>query len=609
MAVRPLIVAVSKRGAALAVRLAAPLAADTCLSARVAPPGYAGRTYAAPAGLRLTIATAFDAAQPLVLVMPVGAAVRLIAPHLASKHSDPPVVAVDDAGRFAIPLASSHKGGANELATRIAGILGSQAVVTTAAEATGTLALDVLAREQEWKLEPASDLTRVTALLVEGATVGCYQEAGDEAWWADAPANLQRLSSLPSQPPEGAAALLVISDRGATLPSGIPTAVYRPPTLAAGVGCVRGAAADEMDVLLRQTLAETGLSPLSVAAIATIDVKRDEAGISELAARYGVPVCYYTAAELTAAPGPSEPSAAVLAAVGTPGVCEPAAQLAANGGPLLAAKHKTPRATVAIARIAVPERRGSLTLVGLGPAGPEGLTEQARQALQTADTVVGYSLYVDFVRPWLGERDYRAHPIGKEVERCREAVELARAGRRVALVCSGDAGIYGMAGLVLEIYAAESAAAEADALTVIPGVSASQSAAALLGAPLMSDFATISLSDLMTPWATIRDRLQAIAAAGLVVALYNPASARRSQQLAEAVDILLAHRPPETPAGIVRDAGRPGQQVTVTDLGHLLDHPINMLTTLVIGNRMTQRIGNRIFTRRGYSTGQRPAAS
>ena len=601
-AVRPLIIAVSKSGAALAARLAAPLAADTCLSARAAPPGYGGRTYAAAVDLRQALAAAFAAAQPLVLVMPVGAAVRLIAPHLRSKHSDPPVVAVDDDGRFAIPLASSHEGGANELATRVAGILGAQAVVTTAAEATGTLALDVLAREQAWKLEPGSDLTHVTALLVEGAPVAGYQDAGDESWWAYAPPNLQRLSVLPSAAPPATAELLAITDRVITLPSGIRTALFRPPTLAVGVGCVRGATADEMDALLCQTLAETGLSPLSVAAIATIDMKRDEAGIGELATRYGVPVHYYPAADLTAAPGPSDPSTAALAAVGAPGVCEPAALLAANGGPLLAVKHKTPRVTVAVARIA-PQRRGSLALVGLGPADAEGLTEQARQALQASDTVVGYSLYLDFVRPWLGLRDYRAHPIGEEVERCREAVDLAREGRRVALVCSGDAGIYGMAGLVLEIYAAEGAAAEADALTVIPGVSAAQSAAALLGAPLMSDFATISLSDLMTPWATIRARLQAVAAADLVVALYNPASARRRRQLAEAVDILLAHRPPDTLAGTVRDAGRPGQQVAVTDLGHLLEHPIDMLTTLIIGNSMTQRIGNRIFTRRGYTTG------
>jgi precorrin-3B C17-methyltransferase len=187
------------------------------------------------------------------------------------------------------------------------------------------------------------------------------------------------------------------------------------------------------------------------------------------------------------------------------------------------------------------------------------------------------------------------------VERARLALELAREGRRAALVSSGDAGVYGTAGIVFELLA-ESDASDAVPIEVVPGVSAAHAAAALLGAPLMNDYAAISLSDLMTPWEIIARRLEAAAAADFVVALYNPASARRREQLAQAHQIFLRHRSPDTPVGIVRNAGRPGETVQVIPLGELLDHPVDMSTIVLIGNRATIRVGNRMVTRRGYLT-------
>ena len=174
-------------------------------------------------------------------------------------------------------------------------------------------------------------------------------------------------------------------------------------------------------------------------------------------------------------------------------------------------------------------QQGTLTVVGIGPGAPEDMTLRARTALERAEAVVGYGLYLDMLRPWLRQKQYYASLIGEEAARCRLAINLMRAGKQVALVSSGDAGIYGMAGLVFELLAEEGAPADMERVTVVPGVSAAQAAAAALGAPLMSDFATISLSDLMTPWEVIEQRLQAAAGADLVVALYNPASKRRQQ--------------------------------------------------------------------------------
>jgi len=251
--------------------------------------------------------------------------------------------------------------------------------------------------------------------------------------------------------------------------------------------------------------------------------------------------------------------------------------------------------------MAEPSFSGHLAIVGLGPGGEELLTPRARQALESAEVVVGYRAYLDLLRPWLRGVEHQASELGEEVARAREAIDLARAGRRVALVSSGDAGIYGMAGPAFEVLA-ERGWREGDPppVEVEPGVSAAQAAAALLGAPLMSDFAAISLSDLLTPWETIERRLEAAGMGDFVVALYNPRSARRQQRLARAREILLRWRPASTPVGVVRNAARAGQSVLLTDLGGLSDTPVDMLTIVIVGNSATFRVGNRLATRRGY---------
>jgi precorrin-3B C17-methyltransferase len=228
------------------------------------------------------------------------------------------------------------------------------------------------------------------------------------------------------------------------------------------------------------------------------------------------------------------------------------------------------------------------------------VTERAIRTLEGADDIVGYDGYLEQVRPWVGLKRYHGSPIGQEVERSRLAITLAREGRRVALVSSGDAGVYGTAGIVFELLAEDGAEHEAERVEVVPGISAANTAAALLGAPLMSDFVTISLSDLMTPADTIERRIEAAAAGDLVVALYNPASMRRRALLQRAREILLQHRAPTTPVGLVRNASRPGQEVTITDLEHLPEHAVDMFTLVLVGNSATVRVGDRLVTRRGY---------
>ncbi len=606
------ILAVSRRGVELAARIRGVLPADLIIPERLAEQASSAgagivRLYG-PDGVRGAVADAFAGYPRIVLILPVGAAVRLVAPLVGDKHVDPGVVALDEAGVNAVALLSGHIGGGNELAHAVAAAVGARSVITTAAEVLGGLALDLLGRDWGWTLDDDSGMTRASAALLDGEPVGAFQDAGEEAWWREAPRNVQRYADLADLAAAHVSARLVVSDRVLPTPLERPCVVYRPRTLMVGVGCVRGATAAEIEALLLDTLTRHGLVRASVRACATIDQKRHEAGILELAEQHGWELKTFSAAELTATGAPSGASPVVQDAVGAPGVCEPAALLASGAPTLIVPKTRTRRVTVAVARIsanAPPVARdgdggGNLALVGIGPGGPEGLTARARELLQAADAVVGYHGYLALLRPWLVGPVLHGSPIGEEVQRARLAIAIARAGQRVTLVSSGDAGVYGTAGIVFELLGDEGAGTEATAIEVVPGVSAAHAAAALLGAPLMNDYATISLSDLMTPWAVIERRLQAVAEADMVVALYNPMSGRRRAQLARAHAILIAHRPPTTPVGIVRNAGRLGQSVRIVDLGDLLDEEIDMLTIVIVGNRATIRVGDRLVTRRGY---------
>ena len=244
-----------------------------------------------------------------------------------------------------------------------------------------------------------------------------------------------------------------------------------------------------------------------------------------------------------------------------------------------------------------------LFVIGIGPGGLNHMTFEARQAIENADVVVGYKTYLEFIEPLLVDKAVFSSGMMREVERCAQALAIAASGKTVALVSSGDAGIYGMAGLALELADEPDAPYQGVEVVVVPGVSAVQAAASVLGAPLMHDFAVISLSDLLTPLEKIRKRLKAAAEADFVVALYNPRSKGRTTQIEEAAATLMAARGPQVPVGIVRNACREGEKRIITTLGEMLNHPIDMFSLVIIGNASTRvcRDG-RIVTPRGYAT-------
>lgn len=240
---------------------------------------------------------------------------------------------------------------------------------------------------------------------------------------------------------------------------------------------------------------------------------------------------------------------------------------------------------------------GKIYVIGIGPGDLEHMTIKAREALEESDLIVGYSTYVELIKEYFPQKEFISSQMTREVERCIMVLQKAEEGRTVALISSGDSGIYGMAGIMLEVASKEGSSIPVE---VVPGVTAASAAAAVLGAPVMHDFAVISLSDLLTPWETIEKRLEYAAMGDFVVCLYNPKSRNRQDYIRIARDILLQHRQGGTPVGIVRNAGRKQESMDIATLETMLDFEIDMFTMVIIGNSMTYIEGKRIITPRGY---------
>ncbi len=252
------------------------------------------------------------------------------------------------------------------------------------------------------------------------------------------------------------------------------------------------------------------------------------------------------------------------------------------------------------------ESQGKLSVIGIGPGSPDQMTAAARTALEESDVILGYRGYVNQIASLLGNKRVISSGMRQEMERARQAVELAVAGNTVAVVCSGDAGVYGMASPILEVVHQVGAPIE---VVIVPGIPSPQSAASLLGAPLANDYAVISLSDLLTPWEAIAKRLALAAEGDFVLVLMNPASTKRTWQLKEAMRLILEHRNATTPVGIVTNAYRDGQSVAVTTIANLAKHDVDMSTTLVVGNSLTFAHAGKMITPRGYKSPPAPSVS
>ncbi len=515
----------------------------------------------------------FEAGEPVVAVMAAGIAIRRLAPLLVDKRGEPPVVAVAEDGSAVVPLLGGHRG-ANRLARRLARTLGVQAAVTTASDVLLGVALDD--PPPGWTLANSEMAKPVMAALIGGEPVRLEVEAGDAGWLAPLPWS------------DGGRLAVRVSDR--SLSSRRGELLLHPPSLVLGVGLERGAPASLLRDHVAGTLENEGLARASLCAVATLDLKGDEPAVAAL----GLPLRLFDAEALDRIEVPN-PSPTVAAAVGTASVAEAAALAAAGEGAVLAvSKRIGRRVTCAIARVAPPE--GRLTVAGIGPGAPATRTAEVEAAIAYASDIVGYGPYLDLVADLTGTKRCHRLAIGEESERADLALRLAREGRAVVLLASGDAGIYALAGLALE------RSCGAVPVTVLPGISAMQAASAKAGAPLGHDFSVISLSDLLTPLETIRARVEAAAAADFVIAFYNPASKERRRPLEEALAVLARHRAPDTPVVRARNLGRRDELVAVETLADLDREAVDMTTVLIVGNSQTAIVAGRVVTPRGYSS-------
>ncbi len=512
------------------------------------------------------IGFAFQSGQPIIGICASAILIRAIAPFLKNKLTEAPVVAVAEDGSSVVPLLGGHHG-ANKLAIEIAAAVEGHAAITTASDVIFGTAYDECA--SGLVLGNPEDVKAATAARLRGEEVFRHNTIHDRKG----------------------------DDRNI---------IYHPQVLAVGIGCERGTSEDEVQELIKSTFAAHDLSTRSIAIYASIDLKEDEAALSSL-----FDVTYFSAEELKSqSERIATPSDYVAEVVGTPSVAEAAALAAAGDeATLIVPKTKSKRATIAIAEAPEPilerrgRRRGKVSVVGIGPGTRTMRSPQVTFELAMATDWVGYDLYLDLAKDIKTSQIEHRFPLGGEEARCRHAIELAKQGKYVALVCSGDAGIYAMAALVYELIDREPCRV---AVEVHPGISAFQMASAKAGAMIGHDFCCISLSDLLTPWDTIVQRVKAAAEGDFVISFYNPRSLKRVDQIVKAFEILKPHRSPDTPVVLATNLGRPEENVRVVTFASFNPEDVDMLTLVMVGSSQSRSFKRGdgqtyAYTPRGYA--------
>ncbi len=518
----------------------------------------------------------FKAGTPILGVCASAILVRCLASVLDNKNAEPPVVAIADNGSNVVPLLGGHHG-ANDMARTIADHLDGHAAITTASDIHYNIALDN--PPKGLTLGNPEDVKMFISGLLNGKKIKLI---GSHSWLEN--------SDLPFAE-DGELSISVTTENKCGDSSAL---VFHPKTLTLGVGCERHAETDELLSLVKDTLQENNISPFSVACVSSIDLKSDEKAVHGAAAHFGQSPRFFDAARLEEeAPRLKNPSDIVYSEVGCHGVSEGAALAAAGANSkLLVPKQKSKRATCAIAQSEtaidgqqVGKIQGKLSVIGIGPGQDPWRTPEASHLISEATDLVAYGLYLDLLGDNIQGKTRHDFGLGEEEKRVRAALDLASQGKNVALISSGDIGIYAMATLVFELIELEKRG-DWDRLDiqVTPGISALQAAAARVGAPLGHDFCTISLSDLLTPWDAIEKRIKAAAVGDFVVSFYNPVSLKRRTQLHAARAILLEHRPETTPVIVARNLGRDDEAVTTLTLKELDPEKVDMLTLVMVGS-------------------------
>ena len=535
----------------------------------------------------------------IIIVGSIGASIRLINSFLTSKDQDPGVIVIDNKCSMIVPLIGLHQSNIQNIALQISNLFGGQIIETNNSNDKSYLNLDSFGNQWGWKR--SGEIQQWSKLVIKQANkeeIFCKQLSGNSLWKTSESAEIiKQIYKKEIKKQDSTFHVSIFEDHETT---------WHPPVLWVGIGCERNTSKELIENSLNTFLASGNLSKYAIAGFATIDIKKDEEGILDLAEKNNLPIKFFTKEDLSKIIVPN-PSNIVQKEIGTPSVAEASCLLAAGEDSKLLEEKRIFKNQSGAVTVAVAESKnqynpthGEIHIIGSGPGDISFLTNNAKKALSRCTVWIGYKMYLDLIKPLIrSDQVLIESKLTEEKERCSKAIKLAEEGIKVALISSGESGFYGMAGLLLELLQKINKK-HRPYFEVHPGISSVQLAAAISGAPLMNDFCSISLSDKLTPWSLIEKRIEGALLGDFVIALFNPQSIERNWQLKSAIDLCLKSRKGNTPVLIARQVGRENQSKRFFNLNNIPLKEIDMLSIIIIGNSQTTLIDEIFLTPRGY---------
>ncbi len=535
----------------------------------------------------------------LIFIGSIAASIRIINSFLTSKDQDPSVIVIDKKCSKIVPLIGLHQSNTQNIAFQIANLFGGEIIETNNSNDQSFLNLDSFGNQWGWKRSGnIKDWSKLVIKQAKNEEIFCTQLYGNCLWKTSESAEIiNQIDEKEIEKPDSTFHVSIFKNHETT---------WHPPVLWVGIGCERNTSKELIANSLNNFLESGNLSQQSIAGFATIDIKKDEKGILELAEEKNLPLKFFTKEDLSTIIVPN-PSNVVQKEIGTPSVAEASCLLAAGEESKLLQEKRIFKNQSGAVTIAVAESinqynpiHGEIHIIGSGPGDISFLTNNARKALSRCTVWIGYKMYLDLIRPLKrSDQVLIESKLTEEKERCSKAIKLAEEGIKVALISSGESGFYGMAGLLLELLQKIEKEYRPN-FEVHPGISSVQLAAALSGAPLMNDFCSISLSDKLTPWSLIEKRIEGALLGDFVIALFNPQSIERNWQLKSVIDKCLKSRSRSTPVLVARQVGRANQSKKFFTLNTIPFKEIDMLSIIIIGNSQTTLVDEIFLTPRGY---------
>ncbi len=535
----------------------------------------------------------------IIFIGSIAASIRIINPFLTSKDQDPGVIVIDNKCSKIVPLIGLHQSNTQNIAFQIANLFGSKIIETNNSNDQSFLNLDAFGNQWGWERSGnIKDWSKLVIKQAKNEEIFCKQLSGNKLWkTSESAKNINQIDKNETKKPDSTFYVSIFKNHETT---------WHPPVLWVGIGCERNTSKELIENSLNNFLESANFSQQSIAGFTTIDIKKDEKGILELAEENNLPIKFFSKEDLSKIIVPN-PSNIVQKEIGTPSVAEASCLLAAGKESKLLKEKRIFKNQSGAVTIAVAESKnqynpthGEIHVIGSGPGDISFLTNDARKALSRCTVWIGYKMYLDLIKSLKrSDQVLIESKLTEEKERCSKAIKLAEEGIKVALISSGESGFYGMAGLLLELLQKINKEYR-PYFEVHPGISSLQLAAALSGAPLMNDFCSVSLSDKLTPWSLIEKKIEGALMGDFVIALFNPQSIERNWQLKSVIDICLQSRNGDTPVLIARQVGRENQTKKFFTLTTIPFKEIDMLSIIIIGNSQTTLVDEIFLTPRGY---------